>query len=433
MKILLIQPYAGYEYPNFVMKLSSKLPVMPNLTLQQLAGICPEDCEIEAIEENHGEKINFDNDYDIVAISCRTANAPRAYEIADKFRKRAIPVIFGGSHPSALPEEAKQHADCVVIGEAEISLKKIFEDLKKNKLKPYYQSDLVNPKDIPNAKRDVIKYYLSIAAIEATRGCPINCDFCFVHKVKGKIHRKRPIENVIEEIKTIKQKTIMFFDASLTTDPSYTKTLFKNLIGLNKQLTCYGNVNILAKDDEFLKLANEAGCISWCIGFEALSQHIINNIGKTTNKIKDYQSAIKKIKDYDMNICGSFIFGFDDHGTNTFKETIDMINKLDIDVSCFNILTPFPGTKLFERIKSENRITSYDWAQYTCADTVFKPINMSEKELYKGTIWVLKNYYKFFPTLKRIIRNIPHGYHPFLNSIYGNSVFYSRKFDPGRN
>ena len=433
MKILLVQPYAGYKPPNFLMNVSAKLPAMPNLTLQQLAGICPEDSDVEAIEENHSEKINYDNNYDIVAISCRTANTPRAYQIADEFRRRGVPVVLGGYHPTALPSEAKMHADAVVIGEAEISFTKILQDLVKDDLKPYYQSDLVDPKKIPNARRDIIKYYLSIAAIEATRGCPINCDFCFVHRVKGKIHRKRPIEKVIDEMKTIKQKNIIFFDASLTTDPSYTKTLFKNMIELNKRFTGYGNVNVLAKDEQFLKLANDAGCTGWCIGFESISQDILKSIGKTTNKVEDYKNAVKKIKDYNMNITGSFIFGFDDHVTDTFEETLDMIKHLNVDMACFNILTPFPGTPIFERIKNENRITSYDWTRYTCAQTVFQPKNMTEKELYDGTIWVLKEFYKNIPTLKRVMKNIKHGYHPFVNSLLGNCLWYARKFDPGRN
>ena len=433
MKILLIQPYAGYDLPNIVMKLSARLPAFPNLTLQQLAGIFPKNFKIEAVDENRGDKINFDKEYDLVAITCRTATAPRAYAIGDEFRKRNIPVILGGYHPSALPAEAKQHADAVVIGEAEISLKKIIEDIQKDNLKKIYHFDPVDPKLISPARRDIIDYYLPIAAIEATRGCPVNCDFCFVHKVKGKIHRKRPIENVIDEIKSIKQKNVMFFDASLTTDPNYTKNLFKNMVELNKRFTCYGNVNVLSKDEEFLKAASDAGCLSWCIGFEAISQNVINNIGKTTNKIEDYRIAVKKIKDYGMNITGSFIFGFDDQRKNTFKETMDMLKHLDIDVVCFNILTPFPGTKIFDRIKNEGRITSYDWTLYNCAKTVFKPKNMSQKELYEGAIWALNEYYSLFNMIKRTSKNLHRGFYPFMNSFLGNCLFYGRKFDPGRN
>jgi radical SAM superfamily enzyme YgiQ (UPF0313 family) len=432
MKVLLVQPYAGYELPNITMKLSAKLPVSPNLTLQQLAGICPDDCDVKAVDENRGDKINFDEGYDIVAISCRTASVPRTYQIADKFRQLGIPVVLGGYHPSGLPDEAKQHADSVVIGEAEISFIKALKDVKKNNLKPFYQSDLVNPRDIPQARRDVIDYYLSIAAIEATRGCPVNCDFCFVHKVKGKIHRKRPIENVIDEMKNIKQKRIIFFDASLTTNPSYTKSLFKSMMELNKYFYGYGNINVLARDEEFLKLASDAGCIGWTIGFESISQDILKNIGKTTNKVKDYKLAVKKIKNYNMIITGSFIFGFDDHVMDTFKETMEMIEQLEIDNAILNILTPFPGTPLFKRIKNENRITSYDWSRYTCAQTVFKPKNMTEIELYDGTIWAVKEFYKNIPTVKRILKNIKYGYHPFINSIITNCLWYARKFDPGR-
>jgi len=134
-----------------------------------------------------------------------------------------------------------------------------------------------------------------------------------------------------------------------------------------------------------------------------------------------------------MNITGSFIFGFDDQETTTFRETMDMLNQLDIDVACFNVLTPFPGTKLFERIKNENRITSFDWTRYTCAKTVFTPKNMTQKELYDGTIWVLNKYYSVTPTIKRVVKNIRHGFHPFMNSLLGNCLFYARKFDPGRN
>ena len=433
MKILLVQPYAGYKLPNIIMKLSARLPAFPNLTLQQLAGILPENFEIDAIDENRGDKINFDEQYDLVSITCRTATVPRAYAIGDEFRKRNILVVIGGYHPSALPKEAKKHADSVVIGEAENNLKRIIDDIKKNKIKPSYSLDLVDPEKIPPARRDIIDYYLPIAAIEATRGCPVNCDFCFVCNVKGTIHRKRPVENVINEIKSIKQKNIFFFDASLTTNPRYTKNLFKNMIGLNKKFTSYGNVNVLAKDDEFLKLASEAGCISWCIGFEAISQDVIRSIGKTTNKIRYYKDAVNKIKDYDMNITGSFIFGFDGQKKDTFEDTKNMIDNLEIDVGCFNILTPFPGTKIFNRIKKENRITSYEWTKYNCAQTLFKPKNMTEQQLYDGTLWIYKEYYKIIPILKRITRNIKHGYYPLLNSVLGNLLFYGRKFDPGRN
>ena len=433
MDILLVQPYAGYDMPNFFMKLSARLPALPNLTLQQLAALCPPDAQVKAIDENRGERIHFNTDYDIVGISCRTASVPRAYQIADEFRRRGVPVVLGGIHPTALPKEAKQHADAVVIGEAEISFPRLLTDVIKGELKEYYQSEPVDPESIPHPRRDVIDYFLPTAAVEATRGCPVNCSFCFVHKVKGDIYRERPIHNVIEEIGALRQRFILFFDASLTIDPVYSKALFREMFGLGKHFSCYGNVNVLAKDDELLSTAREAGCLNWCIGFDSISQDTLQSIGKTTNKVAEYRNAVRKIKDHDMNITGSFIFGFDEHNINTFKETMEMIRELDIDMACFNILTPFPGTLLFDTITREKRITSDDWARYSCAQTVFTPKHMTEKELYEGTLQILKEYYQNIPTLKRMLKNTKHGYHAFVNSVLGNCLWYARKFDPGRN
>jgi radical SAM superfamily enzyme YgiQ (UPF0313 family) len=433
MNILLVQPYAGYEVPSFLMKLSARLPALPNLTLQQLAALCPPDSHVKAIDENRGDAIHFDEGHDLVGISCRTAAVPRAYTIADEFRNRGVPVVLGGIHSTALPQEAKQHADAVVIGEAEISFPQLLNDLNKGELKEYYHSELVDPALIPHPRRDIIDYFLPTAALEATRGCPVNCSFCFVRKVKGDVYRERPIDHVIKEIQTLRQRFILFFDASLTIDPVYSKKLFREMIGLGKHFSCYGNVNVLAKDDELLSIASEAGCLNWCIGFDSISQKTLQSIGKTTNKVEEYRNAVKKIKDHDMNITGSFIFGFDEHDSNTFQETMEMIRHLDIDMACFNILTPFPGTLLFDTITREKRITSDDWARYSCAHTVFTPKRMTEKELYEGTLNFLKEYYKNIPTLKRIVKNAKHGYHPFMNSVLGNCLWYARKFDPGRN
>lgn len=406
MKALLVQPYAGYELPNLVMKLSARLPAYPNLTLQQLAGICPEDYAVEAIDENRGDKINFEKEYDLVVITCRTATVPRAYKIGDEFRCRGIPVVICGYHPSALPEEAKQHVDSVVIGEADISLSKIFKDVQKDKLKPYYKSDPVDPKLIPSTRRDIIDYYLPLAAIETTRGCPVNCDFCFVHKVEGKIHRKRPIENVIDEIKSIKQKNIFFYDSSLTIEPRYTKNLFKNMISLNKRFACYGNVNVLAKDEEFLKLASEAGCVSWFVGFESISQKSLDETNKKINQVDKHLSAIKKIKKYDMAIVGSFIFGFDNDTPNIFDTTYNTINKWSIDAIEFRVLTPFPGTALYKRLKKEGRILTEDWGKYNFANVVFQPKNMSVEELFEGTRWIIQKFYSIPNIIKRFYNSI---------------------------
>jgi radical SAM superfamily enzyme YgiQ (UPF0313 family) len=429
MKIALIQPYAGNHPPSFLAKLSSHLPQNPNLTLQQLAGIIPQEHEIVAIDENRGNRVRFNAGYDVACITCNTAAAPRAYALADECRRHGIKVILGGYHPTAVPKEAQAHADCVIAGEAEISLPEALSDISRSSMQPFYRHDPVDPALIPPARRDVIDYLLPIAAMEATRGCPINCAYCFVQNVKGSRYRERPLDNVLDEIESIRQRHLMFYDASLTMDPSYTKTLFRRMAGLNKHFTCYGNINVLGKDHELLRLAREAGCMNWCIGFEAISQGIIDSVGKSTNKVQEYIQAARSIKDHGMNLTGSFIFGFDNHSKSSFQETKAMIDKLDLSIACINVLTPFPGTPIYRKLEAEGRLTCLDWSQYTCSEPVFQPKLMTEQELYDGSIWILDEFYSLWPIVKRVWRSTRFGFQPFIDCVQGNGLYYTRKIE----
>ena len=248
MKILLLTPH-----PNAKRSFFSRF-TYPSLTLQQVAAITPKKHSVKIIDERF-ERINFSKDYDVVGISCLTYNSLRGYEIADEFRKKGVKVVFGGYHASLLPQEAKQHADSVVIGEAELTWPKVLEDIEKGTLKPFYRSEkLVEPEDIPAARHDIGSYNPFTEAIQASRGCPVGCEFCAMQIVEGPRFRGRPVDHIIDEMKTIKSKSIFFADASLTINPNYTKSLFKEMKYLNKSFECFGNINVLSRDDEFLKL-----------------------------------------------------------------------------------------------------------------------------------------------------------------------------------
>jgi len=400
MNILLIQPRLSQLQTNFckrfLRKISDKL-VVPPLTLEQLYAITPEDNEVKIIDDRIGKKIDYDGNYDLVGITASTAYINRAYEIADTFRERGKKVVLGGYHPSALPEEAKQHADSVVIGEAEYTWPKLLKDVKNNTLKPFYISDRpVDQNDIPPAKRDQTGGSYLHAPIQASRGCPNRCEFCSISNMKfGAIVRKRPVENVINEIKTIPHKYLQFHDPSLTSYSAYAKSLFREMKGLNKKFTCNGNVSALHKDEELLKLASDAGCIRWYVGFESFSQSTINQIGKKTNKINEYLPAIRKIHDYGMELTGHFVFGFDNDTPDMFEATLSAINDLELTSAEFHTLTPFPGTPLFDRLEKEGRIISKDWARYTQNEVNFKPKLMSEKELSHGVNSIKKQFYSF--------------------------------------
>lgn len=418
MNILLVSPRFSFHRKQLL-----SLFYYHSLALEQVAAATPHSHTVEIVDEMI-QDINFDNQYDLIGISCLTCNAYRAYEIADEFRRRHIPVVLGGYHPTILPEEAKQHADAVVIGEAESTWPQVLVDFQNKKLLPfYYPSSFVDPAAIPPAKRCEKKKTLGPVSIQIARGCPTQCAFCSMNRIEGSIYRPRPIKNVIEEMKIIKEKHLFFTDASLTTNPPHTKTLFREMRELNKRFDCYGNINILGRDEEFLTLAADAGCRRWLIGFESISQEAIDSVRKKTNKVKDYATSIKKIKDHGMMASGLFMFGFDTDHLNVFKNTLQALQDWDIDTSAFSIVTPYPGTQLFTKYHNEGRITSYDWSQYTEGNVNFIPKHMSPYQLLDGVRHLGAEFYSFSNSYRRCVNSTNLNVGTLLNKFMLNFYF----------
>ncbi len=404
MKILLIQP-AIKSKACLYEKLMMRFTLWSPLTLGQIAAITGKEHTVIIVDENY-ENINYNGKYDLVGVSAFTSTAPRAYKIADAFRDRDIPVVLGGYHPSVLPEEAKQHADTVVIGEAEGVWKSLLEDIEKDNLQPFYISYPVDAELIPPPLGSKNYSFLPFRGIEATRGCPYKCNFCAIsNSPLGYKFRMKPIEKVIKEIESLTCRGFIFYDSSMTVNTAYTKSLFKKMRGLGKKFACFGNVDVLGKDEELLKLASDAGCLAWATGFESVSQDTVNTIGKKSNKVTEYSKIIKKINDYGMVTIGSFIFGFDTDGPDVFDVTLDMVYDCGVDSIGANILTPFPGTPLFDKLEKENRILTRDWLKYNLYNVVFKPKLLSPSELYEGTYRVLKEFFSFSRIMKKILGN----------------------------
>jgi len=398
MKILLLMPH-----PNSKRNILSKFQY-PCLTLQQVAAITPKEHEVEIADERY-VKINFDEKYDLVGISSLTYNSLRGYEIAEIFRKKNIPVVMGGYHASLMPEEAKKHADSVIIGEAEYTWPRLLEDLKNGELKDFYKNEeVVKPEDIPPARHDIGVFTPFAQAVQVSRGCPVGCEWCAMNVVEGKIFRARPVEEVIKEMKSIPQKRIFFADASLTINPKYTKKLFRAAKKLDKTFDCFGNINVLARDDELLRVAKEAGVNKWYLGIESISQKNIDQAGKSTNKVKDYKKAIKKIKSYGMDVTGFFIFGLDDDTPDVFEKTLEAMFEWELDEASFSILTPYPGTRLFDRLEKYGRITCYDWSRYEEGKVNYKPKKMTEEELVDGIRRIALKFYSTKNCFKRSLK-----------------------------
>ena len=420
MKILFIYPDTSNGAQSSLAKILKIFFYSSISTFDALANVTPEEHSIEVIDERY-DAIDFEKDYDIIGISAMTNQAPKAYSIADDFRKRGKKVVLGGWHPSALPDEAKQHADSVVIGEAEELWPQLLRDFDKGKLKQIYRQE--KPVDLSalpikeNGKAKQKGFRVAVM-IEATRGCPNGCNFCAITNSLGRrIFREKPIEKIIEEIQSLPEKYLLFLDASMTINPKYTKQLFKHMKELNKKFYCYGNANILLRDEELLKLANEAGCISWTIGFDSISQRSLDAIGKRTNKAEEYIAVINKIHDFGMNVDGSFMFGFDADTPDIFDSTLDFICNSEIDKAEFHILTPFPGTPLFDSLEKQNRILTKDWSKYDSKNVIFKPKHITADELIEGLNKMYISFYNPSNVLKMIGRNVNKGFYPLFTSV----------------
>jgi len=409
MNILLIFPRIEHGATTYSDKgsWSSILFGYPIITLPHLAGITPKQHTIKIVNENY-ENINFDEPADLIGITSYTMTAPRVYEIADEFRRRGKKVVLGGYHPTAMPQEAIQHADSVVLGEAELTWPELIHDVEKGSLKQFYGP---NPDfdmaAIPPIRRDLIRQNPMIGAVQSTRGCPNQCEFCAIASFCKHAVKQRPVKNVVEEIMQMPNRIFVIHDPSLTVNPTYSRELFKELIRqkIHKGWVSNGNSNVLGKiDDEFLELAKKSGCVEWFVGFESVNQEALNGIKKTVNKVEDFKKTIKRLHQFGMAVQGGIIFGFDQDTPDIFDLTLEKMNEWELDAVEINILTPFPGTPLYDRLEREGRIISKDWKRYNQVDVVFKPKNMTEKELFEGSRRVAKQYYNMPNVIKRAVR-----------------------------
>lgn len=409
MKILLVFPKIEHGASTFKDKDSweSILFGYPIITLPHLAGITPKKHVVKIVNENY-DTLNFDEDVDLVGITCYTMTAPRVYEIADEFRRRGKPVVLGGYHPTAMPDEASKHADSIVLGMAEASWPRLIEDVEKGTLKQIYERDTdFDMADVPPIRRDLIKHNPLQGAVQTTRGCTNRCEFCAISSFFQHGIKQRPIKNVVEEIKQMSNRLYVIHDPHLTINRKYARELFKELIRqkVRKSWVSNGTTNVLGKvDDEWLNLARKSGCVEWFVGFESISQAALDGIKKTHNIVEDFKKMIKRVHDFGMTIQGGIIFGFDEDTPDIFDTTLEKLYELEIDVLEVNILTPYPGTPLFEKMEREGRLITRDWSRYNQVDVVFKPKHMTEKELLEGAQMVAKEFYSWPNIVKRNVK-----------------------------
>jgi len=406
MKILLISPTIDAE------KRTNKGLMMPQLALYILEGLTPREHDVKIIEEEAGD-IDLDQECDLVGISCMTANAPRSYELCQEFRNRGKTVILGGVHPTILPDEALQYADCVVVGEAEGVWEILLKDFQNNNLKTKYHDPRPNlDRYIPKDYSKVIKKgFFNLLPIMTTRGCPYDCDFCCVTDLFGKKIRHVAIENVVRDIKESGAKNFMFLDDNIIGRPKYAKELFKAIKPLNIIWGGQASVSLLVKDKELMQLAAESGCRALFFGVESVSEKQLKTMRKAFNEIEHMEDAFKKIKKTGILIHASMVFGFDNDTKEIFNDTVKFLMKNKVSTVSFNVLTPYPGTRIYNKLKQENRLKTTDWRYYDHNTVVFKPKNMTPYQLQIGKINARKEFYSVLSVLRRLSGNL---YNPLV-------------------
>lgn len=398
MKIKLIYPKAVFGGEREVY-----LPHLwfPLITFPILAAYTPGEIEVEIVDEVI-EAVDFDAPADLVGLTAMTISVYRAYEIADAFRQRGVKVIMGGFHASALPEEALQHVDAVAIGEGETIWPDIIRDFQAGKLKQIYRSDhYFDMADYRTPRMDLLQkycppyeeykppYYPTLNIVEISRGCPHRCDYCAVGHFYGSSYRFRPLESVFNEIRHRKQESrqrfISFNDDNIFGSKSYFRDLMTGLARLNINWGAQMSINV-ARDEENLELMAASGCQSIGVGIESLNQESLASVNKTTNIVDEYDRLFAAFRKYKLQVYLGLMVGFDQDDSSVFP-LIDKWLDQHRDVIIFanvHILTPFPGTRIFEQFKADNRLLHTDWRCFDTRHVVYRPERMTPDELQSG-------------------------------------------------
>ncbi len=392
MRVVLIAPAAS----SYIWRKRRAAFTMPPMALPFLAAITPPGVKIELIDEAV-EDVDLNLEADLIGLSAMTANVSRAYALADHFRSRGIPVVMGGVHPSSLPQEALQHCDAVVIGEAESLWPQVVKQAAQGRLERIYENAHAVPlENLPAPRWDLLKAkrYFIPQTVQVSRGCPMACSFCSVSTYFGRSHRSRPLPQVIEEIKALERKLFVFVDDNIAGDPDRAKELFAAMVPLKKKWVGQCSLSI-SEDLELLKLATRSGCLGLLIGFESISPAVLRSIGKRVNLGRKYEEAIRRIHACSIHIQGSFIFGFDDDTPEGIQSTVQFVKQNRLTGVNYCHLTPFPGTKLYADLHKEGRILHQDWARYDRQNIVFRPQNFTPEELQKHIFWAYRQTYNW--------------------------------------
>lgn len=417
MKIKLIAPRDQREDT-----LSSPFKLQ-RVNLPLLAALTPPGHTVTIVDEAFAPD-DTNQDVDLVGITVMTDLALRAYDIADAYRRKAVKVVVGGIHPTVLPGEALEHADAVVVGEAEGIWPRLLSDAASGHMQRIYRADkMTDLQGLPKPRRDLFpgtKGYIPVPiGVETARGCPNDCEFCSIGRTLGHQYRVRPVREVIAEIESIDSRHLFFVDDALGLNRNAAKKLFTEMIPLRRLWLGQGTVS-LAEDLELLRLMRRSGCMGLLIGFESVQKVTQNDVKKIKNLRIDFYEAMRRFHGEGFGILGAFVLGFDYENKDVFGQTLEFIMRSRMDCVELRILTPYPGTRLYERLLSEGRLFERDWwlHGYPPDTLLFQPRGMTADELINGFALLNRQAYSFGAMTKRFF-----GMSPWKRTLLGCQLY----------
>jgi radical SAM superfamily enzyme YgiQ (UPF0313 family) len=403
MRLTLVHPCVGRRRGQPYIRTWQMEPLAP----ATIAGLTPRDRDTAIrFYDDRTEPIPFDEPADLVAMSVETYTARRAYEIASEYRRRGVPVVMGGFHPTLVPEEAAEYAESIVIGEAETIWPRVIDDFRNGRLQRVYRQPQRPALAGLRPDRSIFagKRYLPVGLVEAGRGCHFRCEFCAVQAYFSNTQTRRPADDILDEIRGIDKPLIFFVDDNITSNMDEAKEFFRRLIPLKVRWVSQASINA-AHDEEFLRLIKASGCQGLLIGFETLNPDNLRRMRKSFNTMRGgYERALANLKRHEIPLYVTFILGYDEDNGDTIEETLAFAGRHRFYIVAFNHLTPFPGTPLYDRLRREGRLLYDRWWMdpgYRYGMVPFVPRGMTAEQVRDRCVEARQRFYSVPSIVRR--------------------------------
>jgi radical SAM superfamily enzyme YgiQ (UPF0313 family) len=418
MRLTLIYPSVGRKEGRPYVRAWQMQP----LSMAVLAGLTPPDVEVRFYDDRL-EAIPFDEPTDLVALSVETFTALRSYRIARRFRARGVPVVMGGFHVTLLPEEARQEADAIVVGDAEPVWRQLLDDARRRRLEPVYDGRGRRPLGGVKPRREVFagKRYQNVTLVEFARGCNFKCDFCSITAFHGAAQGHRPAGEVAAEMAATGSRRFFIVDDNLVSQPAQARELCRALVPLGVRWVGQASIHI-ARDDALLDLMARSGCQGVLIGMESLDPANLRDMGKGWNLAEgSYAESLARFRKHGLAVYGTFVFGYDNDDAAAVRRSVAFAREQKLFLAAFNHLVPFPGTPLYRRLAAEGRLLTPKWwldPDGRVGDVTFRPRKVAPEELRALCLEAREEFFRWGSIAERVLDARANARSPLMLAVY---------------